>query len=89
MLRIVNGPLFSARRQTRSHLVRTVNAYIRVSFLPASVAAVKNAIRDIMLQAICTLLAAMRERTLVGLTSWQPSSVKTLMAWAERLELID
>ncbi len=58
--------------------------YARVSTderLPAIVAAIKGTDPDITLQAICTRLEAMRERTLPprGRTSWQPSSVKMLL----------
>jgi chromosome partitioning protein len=55
--------------------------------LPAIVAAIKGADPDITLQAICTRLEAMRERTPRGRTSWQPSSVKMLLERAERLGL--
>ena len=44
--------------------------------LPAIVAAIKGADLGITLQAICSRLEAMRERTPRGRTSWQPSSVK-------------
>lgn len=37
VLRIVNGPLPEARRCTQSRLLRTVNAYVREGFLPATV----------------------------------------------------
>ena len=57
--------------------------------LPAIVAAIKGADPDITLQAICTRLEAMRERTPRGRTSWQPSSVKMLLERAERLGLLD
>ena len=43
------------------------------------VAAIKGADPDITLQAVCTRLEAMRERTPRGRTSWQPSSVKMLL----------
>ena len=56
--------------------------------LPAIVAAIKGADHDITLQAICTRLEAMRERTPRGRTSWQPSSVKMLLERAERLGLL-
>ena len=57
--------------------------------LPAIVAAIKGADPDITLQAICTRLEAMRQRTPRGRTSWQPSSVKMLLERAERLGLLD
>ncbi len=57
--------------------------------LPAIVAAIKGADPDITLQAICTRLEAMRERTPRGRTSWQPSSVKMLLDRAERLGLLE
>ena len=57
--------------------------------LPAIVAAIKGADPDITLQAICTRLGAMRERTPRGRTSWQPSSVKMLLERAEKLGLLD
>ena len=57
--------------------------------LPAIVAAIKGADPDITLQAICSRLEAMRERTPRGRTSWQPSSVKMLLERAERLGLLD
>ena len=57
--------------------------------LPAIVAGIKGADPDITLQAICTRLEAMRERTPRGRTSWQPSSVKMLLERAERLGLLD
>ena len=57
--------------------------------LPAIVAAIKGADPDITLQAICTRLEAMRERTPRGRTSWQASSVKMLLERAERLGLLD
>lgn len=56
--------------------------------LPALVAAIKGADPGITLQAICTRLEAMRERTPRGRTSWQPSSVKMLLERAERLGLL-
>ena len=46
--------------------------------LPAIIAGIKGADPDITLQAICTRLESMRERTPRGRTSWQPSSVKML-----------
>ena len=57
--------------------------------LPAIVAAIKGADPEITLQAICTRLEAMRERTPRGRTSWQPSSVKMLLERAERLGLLE
>jgi hypothetical protein len=57
--------------------------------LPAIVAAIKGTDPDIALQAICTWLEAMRERTPRGRTSWQPSSVKMLLERAERLGLLE
>ena len=54
----------------------------------AIVAAIKGADPEITLQAICTRLEAMRERTPGGRTSWQPSSVKMLLERAERLGLL-
>jgi DNA invertase Pin-like site-specific DNA recombinase len=56
--------------------------------LPAIVAAIRGADPDITLQAICDRLEAMRERTPRGRTSWQPSSVKMLLARAEKLGLL-
>jgi DNA invertase Pin-like site-specific DNA recombinase len=56
--------------------------------LPAIVAAIKGADPDISLQAICDRLEAMRERTPRGRSNWQPSSVKMLLARAEKLGLI-
>jgi DNA invertase Pin-like site-specific DNA recombinase len=56
--------------------------------LPAIIAAIKGADPEITLQAICTRLEAMRERTPRGRTSWQPSSVKMLLERAERLGLL-
>ena len=56
--------------------------------LPAIVAGIKGADPQITLQAICDRLEAMRERTPRGRTSWQPSSVKMLLARAERLGLL-
>lgn len=56
--------------------------------LPAIVAGIKGADPDITLQAICTRLEAMRERTPRGRTRWQPSSVKMLLERAERLGLM-
>jgi DNA invertase Pin-like site-specific DNA recombinase len=41
------------------------------------------------LEAICTRLEAMRERTPRGRTRWQPSYVKMLLERAERLELLE
>ena len=57
--------------------------------LPAIVAAIKGADPDVTLQAICTRLEAIRERTPRGRTSWQPSSVKMLLERAERLGLLE
>ncbi len=57
--------------------------------LPAIVAAIRGADPDITLQAICDRLEAMRERTPRGRTSWQPSSVRMLLARAERLGLLN
>ncbi len=56
--------------------------------LPAIVAAIKGSDPEITLQAICTRLEAMRERTPRGRTSWQPSSVKMLIERADRLGLL-
>ncbi len=56
--------------------------------LPALVAAIKGADPDITLQAICDRLEAMRERTPRGRSSWQPSSVRMLLARAEKLGLL-
>ncbi len=56
--------------------------------LPAIVAAIKGADPSMTLQAICTRLEDMRERTPRGRTSWQPSSVKMLLKRAERLGLL-
>jgi len=57
--------------------------------LPAIVAAIKGADPDITLQAICTRLKTMRERTPRERTSWQPSFVKMLLERAGRLGLLD
>ena len=57
--------------------------------LPAIVAAIKGADPEITLQAICTRLEAMRERTPRGRASWQPSSVKMLLERAEKLGLLE
>ena len=57
--------------------------------LPAIVAAIKGANPVITLQAICTRLESMRERTPRGRTSWQPSSVKMLLERAEKLGLLE
>jgi len=56
--------------------------------LPALVAAIKGADPEITLQAICDRLEAMRERTPRGRSSWQPSSVKMLLARAKKLGLL-
>jgi DNA invertase Pin-like site-specific DNA recombinase len=56
--------------------------------LPVIVAAIKVADPDITLQAICTRLEAMRERTPRGRVSWQPSSVSMLLKRAEALGLM-
>ena len=56
--------------------------------LPAIVAAIKGADPGITLQGICDRLEAMRERTPRGRTSWQPSSVRMLLARAEKLGLL-
>lgn len=56
--------------------------------LPALVAAIKGADPDITLQAICTRLEGMRERTPRGRTKWQPSSVRMLLERAEKLGLL-
>ena len=56
--------------------------------LPAIIAGIKSTDPDIMLQAICERLKAMRERTPRGRTSWQPSSVKMLLERAEKLGMI-
>lgn len=53
------------------------------------VGAIKGADPDITLLAICNRLEAMRERTPLGRTNWQPSSVKMLLERAERLGLLD
>ena len=55
--------------------------------LPALVAAIIGADPDITLQAICTRLEAMRERTPRGRTSLLPSSVKMLLERARTLGL--
>jgi len=56
--------------------------------LPAIVAAIRRSDPDITLQAICTRLEAMRERTPRGRTRWQPSSVRMLLERAERLGML-
>ena len=56
--------------------------------LPAIVAAIKGADPGITLQAICSRLESMRERTPRGRTSWQPSSVKMLLERARKLGLL-
>ena len=56
--------------------------------LPAIVAAIRGADPDITLQAICDRLTAMRERTPRGRTTWQPSSVRMLLARAVSLGLL-
>ncbi len=56
--------------------------------LPAIVAAIRGADPDITLQAICDRLEAMREPTPRGRTSWQPSSVRMLLARAKALGLL-
>ena len=56
--------------------------------LPAIVAAIKGADPHMTLQAICDRLEAMRERTPRGRTTWQPSSVKMLLAQAEKLGML-
>jgi len=102
VVRIVNGPLPEARRWTQSRLLRAVrDGFLPTEVLaragrretddrlPAIVAAIKGADPDITLQAICTRLEAMRERTPRGRTRWQPSSVKMLLERAERLGLLD
>ena len=55
--------------------------------LPAIVAAFRAADPNITLQAICDRLEAMRERTPRGRGTWQPSSVRMLLARAARLGL--
>lgn len=57
--------------------------------LPAIVTAIKGADPEMTLQAICTRLEAMRERTPRGRTRWQLSSVKMLLERAERLGLLE
>jgi hypothetical protein len=49
--------------------------------------ALKGADPSITLQAICTRLEVMRERTPRGRTNWQPSSVKMLLDQAMKLGL--
>jgi hypothetical protein len=88
VLRIINGPLPEARRWAQSSLLRAEKAYVRDRFLPAIVAAIKGADPDITLQAICSRLEAMRERTPRGRTSWQPSSVKMLLGRGGRMGLL-
>lgn len=56
--------------------------------LPAIVAAIRRSDPDITLQAICTRLEAMRERTPRGRTRWQSSSVRMLLERAERLGML-
>ena len=56
--------------------------------LPALVAAIRGADPGITLQGICDRLEAMRERTPRGRSTWQPSSVRHLLARAERLGLL-
>lgn len=65
----------TGRRETDDHL-------------PAIVAAIKGADREITLQAICDRLDSMRERTPRGRTSKQPSSERMLLERAERLGLV-
>ena len=48
-----------------------------------------GSVADFALQAICTRLEAMRERTPRRRTSWQPSSVKMLLNRAGRVGLPD
>jgi DNA invertase Pin-like site-specific DNA recombinase len=56
--------------------------------LPVIVAAIKGADPEITLQGICDRLEAMRERTPRGRARWQPSSVRMLLARAEKLGLL-
>jgi hypothetical protein len=53
------------------------------------VLAVGGSVADFALQAICTRLEAMRERTPRWRTSWQPSSVKMLLNRAGKVGLPD
>jgi DNA invertase Pin-like site-specific DNA recombinase len=57
--------------------------------LPAIIAGIKGADPSMTLQAICTRLEDMRERTPRGRSKWEPSSVKMLLARAERLGLLE
>jgi hypothetical protein len=56
--------------------------------LPAIVAGIKGADPSITLQGICGRLEAMRERTPRGRTNWQPSSIRVLLAHAEKLGML-
>ena len=55
----------------------------------AIIAGIKGADPSMTLQAICTRLEDMRERTPRGRSKWEPSSVKMLLARAERLGLLE
>lgn len=57
--------------------------------LPAIVAAIKGADPTMTLQAICTRLETMRERTPRGRSKWEPSSVRMLLQRAEKLGLLE
>jgi hypothetical protein len=68
---------------------RTVSTFLRErDRLPAIVAGIKGADPTITLQGICDRLEAMRERTPRGRSSWQPSSVRMLLARAEKLGML-
>jgi DNA invertase Pin-like site-specific DNA recombinase len=56
--------------------------------LPAIIAAIKGADPTMTLQAICTRLEAMRERTPRGRNKWEPSSVRMLLGRAGKLRLL-
>ena len=53
--------------------------------LPTLVATMRAARPDVTLQEMCDMLAEMHVPTPRGRVSWYPSSVKSLLDWAERL----
>jgi DNA invertase Pin-like site-specific DNA recombinase len=57
--------------------------------LPAIIAGIKGADPTMTLQAICTRLETMRERTPRGRSKWEPSSVRMLIERAKRLGLLE
>jgi DNA invertase Pin-like site-specific DNA recombinase len=80
--RLVDEGIIEARLLDRALPQHSDDRLVRL------IASIKTAAPDRTLQQIASQLEAMRERTPRGGTRWHPSSVKHLLARAERLQLL-